>query len=96
MDLTLGNSHGGVIQGLNFLPQGFQLVQREHGQNATNDGQTFQVVLLGIGGLLQVLGNGAQGSNDVLVQSRNGKRAVDVSIDQVGLSGAVVEFLKQM
>lgn len=80
--------HSGVVKGLDFLPQGFKFIQREHGQNATNDGQTLNVVLFGIGGLLQILGDGTESSDDVLVQSRDGDGALDVSVNQVGLNGA--------
>jgi hypothetical protein len=85
--LLKSHLHSGVVKGFNFLPQGFKFIQREHGENAANDSQTLNVVLFGIGSLLQILGDGTESSNNVLVQSRDGKGAGDVSIDQVGLSG---------
>ena len=80
--------HSNVVLTLDVLPQKFHLVKREHGQNAGNDGQTLDVVLFRIGPLLQVPGDGAQGIEDVPVQSGNGHWALVVGVDQIGLSGA--------
>lgn len=82
--------HGGVVLSLDVLPQEFQLVKREHGQNTANDGQSLDVVLLGIGSLLEVPGDGAQSIEDVPVQSGHGHGALVVGVDQVGLSRAAI------
>ncbi len=81
--------HGGVVKSLDLLPQGLEVGEREHGQNATNDGQALEVVLLRVGPLLEVPGDGAQSIQDVLAQSGDGSGALDVSVLQVGQSGAV-------
>ena len=84
--------HGGVVEGLDLLPQGLDLGEREHGQNAANDGQALEVVLLRVGPLLEVPGDGAQSIDDVLDQSGDGSGALDVSVLQVGQGRAVEKF----
>ena len=74
------------------MPQGLDLGEREHGQNAANDGQALEVVLLRVGPLLEVPGDGAQSIDDVLDQSGDGSGALDVSVLQVGQGRAVEKF----
>lgn len=82
--------HGGVVLAFELLPESLQLLEGEHGQNATDNGQTFVVVLLGVGLLLEIPGDGAEGIDDVLLHVGNGEGALQVGLGQVGQSGAIV------
>ena len=73
---------------LDVLPQKFHLIKREHGQNAANDGQTFDVGLFFIGPLVEVSGDGAKAVQDVAMQGGNGCWGLVVGIMQVRLSRA--------
>lgn len=85
----LKDLHGDVVLALDFLPQGLQVLQREHGQNATNDSQALHVVLFRIGPFLQVLSDGAEGIQNVLEHVGNRDGALQVSLRQIGPSGAI-------
>ena len=77
--------HSNVVLTLDVLPQKFHLIKREHGQNAANDGQTFDVGLFFIGPLVEVSGDGAKAVQDVAMQGGNGCWGLVVGIMQVRL-----------
>ena len=66
-----------------------QLIQREHGQNTANDGQTVEVIVLfGVRVLLQIFDNRPQTVHDAPVQSLNWNWTLGESAMQIRLNGA--------
>ena len=57
---------------LDLGPHTADFIDGQHGQDASDGGQTLQVVLVGIGLGLQVDGNVLESSHDALDQSRRG------------------------
>ena len=78
-----------------MLPEAPEFVEREHGQSATNDGQTLQIVLFGVGFVFEVLGNDTKSLQDVFLELSHGDWALDEGGGQTGLSRSKKFYMSQ-
>jgi hypothetical protein len=78
-------SHDEGILLLDLLPESAEFLKREHGESTADDGEALQVVRLGVGLVLKVLGDEAESFVDGLLQLLDGNGALQVSLLQTRL-----------
>ena len=87
--MKLDNLQVDLIHSLDLLPQGPQFLQGQVAHVAADGGQTFDVVLIGVGFLHQILGDETEGLEDVLHEGAGRNGALHPGGGQVGVFAAI-------